>query len=112
MINQMRIYQVPVENRGPFLDRFRDHAARIMARYNFRIQAMWTADTADQTRFVYLLTWEDEADMKAGWDAFMADEEWPEIKRITADKHGTMVLGIEDLILTPCDFSQAIGAET
>ena len=109
MINQLRIYEVPPGNAGPFLDRFREHAARLMAAHGFRIQAMWT-DTADgRMRFVYLLCWRDTDEMKARWAAFMADEEWAQIKKDTAAQHGDFVLGIEELVLTPTDFSAAIG---
>ena len=40
-IQQLRIYEIPEENRSAFNDRFRDHAARIMKRYGFNIRAMW-----------------------------------------------------------------------
>ena len=109
MINQLRIYQVPKANRDPFLDRFRNHAARIMDTYGFRIQAMWTSETEDALSFVYLLTWEDEADMTAAWAAFMADQDWKDIKAETSAQHGDFVLGIEDMVLTPTAFSNAIG---
>ena len=109
MLNQLRIYEVPSGNRGVFLDRFRDHAARLMAAHGFRIQAMWTADTDEACRFVYLLAWRDAEEMTAAWAAFMADADWAEIKRETAARDGTYVTGIEDLVLTPTAFSRAIG---
>ena len=109
MINQLRIYEVPMANRGVFLDRFRDHAARLMKRHGFRIQAMWTADTETVCRFVYLLAWQSEQEQIEAWGNFMADKEWAEIKRVTAAEHGDFVLGIEELVLTPTDFSAAIG---
>ena len=111
MINQLRIYDVPPANRGPFLDRFRDHAARIMGRYGFRIQAMWTDERDGRVRFIYLLTWADEAEMTAAWEAFMADPEWANIKARTSAEHGDFVLGIEELILKPTEFSAAIGPD-
>ncbi len=45
MINQLRLYDYDPALEEPFLSRFRDHAARIMARYGFRILAMWTTRT-------------------------------------------------------------------
>jgi len=109
MINQLRIYDVPCENEGPFLDRFRDHAARIMETYGFRIQAMWTEQTDKHLRFVYLLAWKDRDELRDRWAAFMADSEWARIKEETSAQHGTFVLGIEDVVLTPTAFSAAIG---
>lgn len=61
MINQLRIYEIFDENKAAFHDRFRDHAARIMRRYDFRIVAMWEAKGDGKTEFVYLLEWPDEA---------------------------------------------------
>ena len=55
------------------------------------------------------MAWTDEAEMKACWESFMADEEWAEIKRITAAKHGSYVNGIEEFVLMPTDYSAAIG---
>ena len=115
MINQLRIYRVPRENRVPFLDRFRDHAARIMEeRYGFRIQAMWTDDATregeeDAVRFVYLLAWTDQAEMDRRWADFMMDQEWADIKRATAAQHGTFVIESDDLVLDPAPFSKPIG---
>ncbi len=108
MINQLRIYDVPPGNRAPFLDRFRDHAARLMAEEGFSIQAMWTDESDGRMRFVYLLAWQDAAQMKDAWARFMAREDWKQIKAETAAKHGDFVLGIEDIVLAPTDFSAAI----
>lgn len=109
MINQLRIYEIPAENRGPFNDRFRDQAQPIFARHGFRIQAMWESERDGKLFFIYLLEWADEDEMKAAWDAFMADEEWAEIKRVTGAKHGQFVKGIEQHVLIPTPYSAAIG---
>ena len=47
--------------------------------------------------------------MTAAWAAFMADEDWKDIKAETSAQHGDFVLGIEDMVLTPTAFSNAIG---
>jgi hypothetical protein len=39
-IHQLRIYEIFEGNKQAFHDRFRDHAARIMAKYDFQIVAM------------------------------------------------------------------------
>ncbi len=101
MIQQLRIYEIFETNRQAFLDRFRDHAARIMQSYGFQIQAMWVSRTEERLEFVYLLTWPDKAAMEAAWARFMADEEWKEIKRVTAAEHGSLVGGIENRVLEP-----------
>lgn len=105
-VQQLRIYEVPTENIDVFHARFRDHAARIMAKYDFDIQAMWQSEFDGATEFVYLLHWPDVATMQTRWDAFMADEEWAAaIKRETGAQHGTFVNGIEDRTLCLTDYS-------
>lgn len=104
-VHQLRIYEIPKENKQVFLDRFRDHALRIMKRHQFNIVAIWEAEFNEKTEFVYLMEWKDENAMKAAWDGFMADQEWKDIKAKTAKLHGNFVNEIEDRILKFTDFS-------
>jgi len=110
MIQQLRIYEIFEHNKTAFHTRFRDHAARIMrSRYGFQIVAMWETTFRDRTEFVYLLEWPDEAAKTAAWAAFMADQEWSDIKRVTHAEHGLMVGQIEDRLLVPTGYSPAGG---
>jgi CBS domain-containing protein len=90
------------------LERFRDHAARIMRNYGFNIVAMWEAKTERRTEFVYLLAWPDETAKSAAWAEFMADEEWTEIKQVTSAEHGKLVGMIEDRVLVPTRYSPSM----
>jgi heme-degrading monooxygenase HmoA len=101
MIHQLRIYEIYDHNKAAFHERFRDHAARIMERYGFRILAMWETTTDSSTEFVYLLEWPDAETMAEAWERFLADEEWTEIKRETAARHGDLVGEIESRVLEP-----------
>lgn len=107
MINQLRTYQIFPQTAEAFHARFRDHAARIMARHGFRIQAMWETGEGETLAFVYLLAWQDEAEMTGAWARFMADQEWAEIKRNTAEQ--PIVGTITDQVLRPTAYSDAIG---
>lgn len=109
MIHQLRIYEIFDANKSAFHARFRDHAARIMKTYDFRIVAMWEARNDDKPQFVYVLEWPDETTKTAAWTAFMQDKEWAEIKRVTSAQHGALVGGIEDRTLTPLDYSPSAG---
>ena len=111
VIHQLRIYEIFERNKPAFHARFRDHAARIMRTYGFDIVAMWEARTPRRTEFVYLLAWTDEAAKTAAWARFMADEEWNEIKRLTAAAHGDLVGEIEDRVLAAVDYSPALRRE-
>ncbi len=105
MIHQLRIYEIFEQNKAAFHARFRDHAMRIMRRYGFDIVAMWEAGTEQRTEFVYLLRWLDGQTKAAAWAAFMADQEWAEIKRVTSAEHGRLVGEIEDRLLALTDYS-------
>jgi hypothetical protein len=105
MIHQLRVYEIFEDTKNAFHARFRDHAARIMRRYGFRIVAMWEAKTERRTELVYLLGWPDERTKTNAWAAFMEDSEWAEIKRATAAQTGALVGEIEDRLLIPTDYS-------
>ncbi len=98
-VHQLRIYEIFDNNKQAFHDRFRDHAMRIMAKYDFNIVAQWEAKNGERTEFVYLLEWPDEQTMKDRWAKFMADQEWSDIKKATAAKHGKLVGEIQDRTL-------------
>jgi heme-degrading monooxygenase HmoA len=105
MIYQLRIYEIFDDTKDAFHARFRDHAARIMRHYGFRIVAMWEAKTERRTEFVYLLEWPDERTKTNAWAAFMEDSEWAQIKRSTSAQSGALVGEIEDRLLIPTDYS-------
>lgn len=105
VIHQLRIYEIFDSNKMAFHERFRDHAMRIMARYGFKIVATWESQYHNRTELVYLLEWPDTETMKERWAAFMADQEWAEIKKMTAEAHDPLVGDIEDRTLELTDYS-------
>ena len=104
-VHQLRIYEIFDHNKQAFHDRFRDHAMRIMKKYDFNIVAMWEAKNGARTEFVYLLEWPDEATMKDRWAKFMADQEWSNIKKETGAKYGKLVGEIQDRTLNLTAYS-------
>jgi hypothetical protein len=104
-IHQLRIYEIFDGNKKAFHDRFRDHAMRIMGKYDFKIIAIWETKKGDRTEFVYLLEWPDKETMKDRWAKFMADQEWANIKKETSGIHGQLVGEIEDRTLELTDYS-------
>jgi NIPSNAP len=105
VIHQLRIYEIFDSNKVAFHERFHDHAMRIMARYGFKIVATWESRHDNRTELVYLLEWPDAETMKERWATFMADREWAEIKKATAEAHGQLVGDIEDRTLELTDYS-------
>jgi hypothetical protein len=107
-IHQLRIYEIFEGNKAAFHDRFRDHAMRIMAKYDFKIVAMWEAKSDAKTEFVYILAWPDRATLTDRWAKMMADQEWSDIKAATAKAHGKLVGEIQDRVITLTPYSPKI----
>jgi hypothetical protein len=105
VIHQLRIYEIFDSTKKAFHDRFRDHAMRIMGRYDFKIVATWEAQKDKRTEFIYLLEWPDKETMTDRWAKFMRDPEWIEIKEKTRGINGPIVGKIEDRTLYLTDYS-------
>jgi heme-degrading monooxygenase HmoA len=104
-IHQLRIYEIDPTKRAAFHERFRDHAARLMESYGFRILAMWESDTDGRLEFIYLLEWPDQATLERQWQQFMADESWSDIKdQVRAAIGGEPVLGVTSRVLRAVDY--------
>ena len=105
VIHQLRIYEIFDSNKKAFHDRFRDHAMRIMAKYNFKIVATWESKKDNRTEFVYLLEWPDEKTMNDRWEKFLRDPEWIKIKKETGEINGPLVGEIQARTLSLTDYS-------
>ena len=105
VIHQLRIYEIFDSNKKAFHDRFRDHAMRIMAKYDFKIVATWESKKDNRTEFVYLLEWPDEETMTDRWEKFLQDPEWIKIKKETGEMYGPLVGEIQDRTLYLTDYS-------
>jgi hypothetical protein len=105
VIHQLRIYEIFDGNKKAFHDRFRDHAMRIMAKYNFKIVATWESKKDNRTEFIYLLEWPDKETMTHRWEKFLRDQEWINIKKETGEIYGPLVGEIQDRTLCPTDYS-------
>jgi hypothetical protein len=105
VIHQLRIYEIFDSNKKAFHDRFRDHAMRIMAKYDFKIVATWESKKDNRTEFVYLLEWPDEETMADRWEKFLRDPEWIKIKKETGEINGPLVGEIQARTLHLTDYS-------
>jgi hypothetical protein len=105
VIHQLRIYEIFDSNKKAFHDRFRDHAMRIMAKYDFKIVAAWESKKDNRTEFIYLLEWPDKETMTDRWEKFLRDQEWIKIKKETGEINGPLVGEIQDRTLYLTDYS-------
>lgn len=106
-LQQLRIYEINRDNRDAFHQRFQDHALRIMKRHDFRIVDMWESDTGEKIEFVYVLSWPDKDTMDARWKAFLADQEWIDIKKKSAAESGELVREVQGRPLVRVAYSPA-----
>lgn len=104
-VYQLRIYEIFENNKKIFHERFRDHAMRIMEKYNFKIMSIYESKSDKKTEFVYFLEWPNETVMKKAWADFKADKEWVEIKKQYTTKYGDVVGNVEDRVLAKVDYS-------
>lgn len=102
---QLRIYQIFESNKAAFHARFRDHAIRIMKKYDFKIMAIWESQSPERTEFVYLLQWPSEEALNGSWERFLRDQEWSDIKKQSAAQHGQLVGEIQSRVLRLADYS-------
>jgi len=105
VIHQLRIYEIFDSNKKAFHDRFRDHAMRIMGKYDFKILATWESKRDNRTEFVYLLEWPDRETMSDRWKKFLRDQEWIQIKKETGEMYGPLVGEIQHRTLYLTDYS-------
>jgi hypothetical protein len=104
-VYQLRIYEIFETNKKVFHERFRDHAMRIMKKYNFKIVSIYESKSDKKIEFVYFLEWPDEKTMKQAWEQFKADKEWIDVKKEYTAKYGDVVGNIEDRVLAKVDYS-------
>lgn len=89
---ELRIYEINPINREPFHARFAEHALRFMKKYGFTVVDMWESKTDGKLQLIYILSWPDKATQEDRWKAFRADPEWAEIRRISVEKNGDLLL--------------------
>lgn len=104
-IYQLRIYEVSPDKRAEFHERFKNHALRIMRRYDFKPITLWESKSVTNFEFVYILHWPDIETMDRQWNLFLADSEWVEIKSRMASKIGEPVQRVTSRLLEAVEYS-------
>ncbi len=105
MINELRIYTAAPGKLQELIERFRDHATRIMKRYDIRPIGFWTPDDpAGSSDFYYLLEWDDMAHHDRAMAAFRADQDWLSVRE-TTETNGPLLVTIKNTFLKPAGFA-------
>lgn len=105
-LQQLRIYEINRDNRDAFHAQFHGHALRIMGRHGFEVVDVWESDSGDKLEHVYVLSWPDRQAMESGWERFLADQEWIDIKQASAAS-GVLVRAINGQSLERVSYSPA-----
>ena len=107
MLYELREYTATPDGEPRLQRMVTEHMLGLFERHGLTLVGFWRhAD--EPRRFVYLLAWPDDDAMRSSWEAFLADEEWRQIKRDTTAAHGDLVGEIDEMILVPTDFSPSI----
>lgn len=128
-LRQLRIYTVREETREAFYSRWDTQARPLMQQHGFRLVEEWEGQpdpvrTTSATRVVglalalrrrgraravrpvfefgYVLEWEHAGQMRRGWDAFLADEQWQRAKAASrSSRAGEPVALVTDRLIEP-----------
>lgn len=105
MIYEMRTYEAAPGKLRPLTARFAETTDRLFKKYGFRPVGYWTESVGDNTKFHYILAWENDAERLAKWAEFREDSE-----RATAfaasEVNGQLVTRITNSIWVPTAFSE------
>lgn len=109
MIYEMRTYYAMPGKLRAVVQRFADVTHELFLKYGFRPVGYWTESIGDNTKFHYMLAWEDDAERRAKWAEFRDD---PERIRAFAEseKDGLIVARIENSIWEATSFSPQLPA--
>lgn len=98
MIQELRHYVAAEERSQELLQRFQRLTLPLFRSLGFQVVGFWQeTDRADH--FWYLLSWTDEAAMRAGWQRLRGSPEWQRIKSET-EADGPLVSQITSRTLT------------
>lgn len=105
MIVEMRVYYCAPTRLPALLERFRSTTLGFFQKYGIEQIGFWTTLVGpDNHALTYLLKWDDMAQREARWNAFQADPDWI-ARRAETEKDRPIVARIENIFLTPTDFS-------
>jgi hypothetical protein len=105
MIHELRIYHCVPGRLPALLKRFETITLGIWQRHGIQQAGFWTTLIGPNNQALYyLLQWESLAERERKWNAFLADPEWI-AKRGETEKDGPIVDRVENIMLTPTDFS-------
>ena len=106
MLYELRKYDVVPGNMPALLDRFGSFTTHKWKEFNVRLTGFWTPDMGgNNQQLVYILAWESLEERAKNFGAWQASPEraakWAE-----TEKDGPLVRRVNNLLMSPTDFSQ------
>ena len=104
MIYEYRAYY-PMPGKMPALhERFSTVTMALFKRHGMQVVGFWETEIGESNELVYILAFEDLAHREQAWQAFFADPEWQEAKRVS-EAQGPLVERIVNKIWKPTRYS-------
>ena len=111
---EMRTYTASPGKLDALHTRFRDHTNKLFLKHGMTLIGYWTPAPIENPKdgevdrskntLVYILAYPDRKTRDKMWEAFRNDPEWKKAKA-ESEKDGTLVVKVEEVFLSPTDFS-------
>lgn len=105
MIYEIRRYELQQHTKAAFYERFEKELLPLFDKYCFKMVGSWDTVIGDVPENTYILAWNDLNERQTAWAALNSDAEWINIKRVSQEKHGTMVVKTHSQIISPTKYS-------
>ena len=97
MIYELRHYIPHTGKAEALAARFRDHVFPLIDAHGLVLHDYWE-DAGDSGEIWYVMRWESEAAMRAGWDRFRDDSRW-QVARAESEKDGPLTASSQSIVL-------------
>lgn len=106
---ELRVYHAEPGKLDDLLTRFRDHTVGLFKKAGITNVGYWVPVDNKDKLLIYLLSYPDRVSRDASWEKFLADADWKKAYAASR-KDGPLVAKIDQLFLTPTDYSPGFGA--
>jgi hypothetical protein len=105
VIYELREYETVPGRMPALLRRFRDHTLELFHRHGLSVVFISQTEFGDNitNELVYVLQFEDHAQLHARWASFLADPEWHKVKA-DSEVDGPIVAAVKRRLLTTAPF--------
>jgi hypothetical protein len=105
MVYELREYTAVPGRLPALIRRFNDHTIGLFAKHDMELVFISKTALGDDSanELVYLMRFDDSADMDRKWAAFFKDPEWKEAKK-ASEADGPLVVSVRRRLLDPSAF--------